>query len=64
EPTAEQRKNLASLPGDLKAQEAKLAKVRSTDIPALKAALTSAGVDLAPPARGGGRGRRGRGGRA
>ncbi len=63
EPTAEQRSNLASLPGDLRAAEAKLARVRTKDIPAFEAALKAAGVDLSPPARGRRGGRGGRGGR-
>ncbi len=62
EPTAEQRKNLAALPGDLKAAEAKMARVRTKDIPAFEAALKAAGVDLTPPARGRRGGRGGRGG--
>ncbi len=62
EPTAEQRQDLAGLPGDLQKQEAVLARLRSKDIPAFEAALKAAGVDLNPPARGGGR-RGGRGGR-
>ncbi len=59
-PTAEQEKDLAGLPAELKAQEAVLAVLRTKDIPALAAALKAAGIE-APAGRG--RGRGGRGGR-
>jgi photosystem II stability/assembly factor-like uncharacterized protein len=61
-PTAEQRADLASLPGELKTQDAALARLRGTEIPKVKAALQAAGVDV-NAAGGRGRGRGGRGGR-
>ncbi len=62
-PTAEQRKDLAGLPADLKKQEAALATLRTTLIPNLERDLKAGGVDLTPPAPARGRGRGGRGGR-